>query len=425
MATGTHRVTVQAADAVGSILKQTIYLKVSTAAALAKIKHIIFLVQENRAVDDYFGMMNAYRQARGASAAFDGLTANTALYTSDGLKISAYPYQTVCTENLTSAWTPSQQDYDGGNMDGFLYSTAATGSTIDPVGARTMGYYDWNDLPYYYELAYQFGTSDRYFSSLLAATIPNRLYLFTGTSFGHIHADSPPAGGWTQPTIFDALRQNHISWRYYYQDNSVFLAQWNTWSLDKSNVVNISHWYTDVQNEATLPSVIFIERASQLGLDEHPENNVQAGAANTKKILDALMSSPSWASSVFILTYDEGGGLYDHVAPPSLPRPDGVSPMLLSGDPPGDFNRAGFRVPLIVVSPWSKPHMVSHVVRDHTSILKLIETRFGLPALTNRDAAADDMEEFFDFSTPHWLTPPPLPAQPTDGVCDKSLETAP
>jgi phospholipase C len=137
------------------------------------------------------------------------------------------------------------------------------------------------------------------------------------------------------------------------------------------------------------------------------------------------MNSPSWASSVFILTYDEGGGLYDHVTPPSLPRPDGVPPMLLNGDPPGDFNRAGFRVPLIVVSPWSKPHMVSHVVRDHTSILKLIETRFGLPALTNRDAAADDMEEFFDFSTPHWLTPPALPAQPTDGVCDKSLETAP
>jgi phospholipase C len=298
-------------------------------------------------------------------------------------------------------------------------------SSIDPQGTRAIGYYDWTDLPYYYELAYQFGTSDRWFSPVLAPTIPNRMYLFTGTSFGHIRPDSPPSSGWTQTTIFDMLRAHNISWRYYYQDNSVFLAQWNTWSQDQSNVYNISSWYNDIQNESSLPSVIFIERASALGLDEHPNNNIQKGAANTQKILSALMSSPSWASSVFILTFDEGGGLYDHVPPAPLLAPDNIAPMLKPGDLPGSFTQSGFRVPVIVISPWSKPHLVSHTVRDYTSILKLIETRFGLPALTNRDANADNMQEFFDFSQPFWLTPPALPTQPTSGICNKNLEKAP
>jgi phospholipase C len=137
------------------------------------------------------------------------------------------------------------------------------------------------------------------------------------------------------------------------------------------------------------------------------------------------LHSPSWSSSVFILTYDEGGGLYDHVPPVTLPAPDSIPPMLKSGDLPGNFTTSGFRVPMIVISPWSKPHFVSHVKRDHSSILKLIETRFGLPALTQRDAQADSMTEFFDFSSPHWLTPPAMPSQPTSGACSFSLEKAP
>jgi phospholipase C len=99
--------------------------------------------------------------------------------------------------------------------------------------------------------------------------------------------------------------------------------------------------------------------------------------------------------------------------------------MLRSTDLPGNFDRLGFRVPFIVVSPFAKPHFVSHRVRDITSVLKLIETRFGLQPLTQRDAWADDMTEFFDFNNPQWLTPPALPGQPTNGVCDRTLEVAP
>jgi len=194
---------------------------------------------------------------------------------------------------------------------------------------------------------------------------------------------------------------------------------------DSGKVVNISNWYTDVKNEGTLPKVIFIERAGTIGLDEHPNNNIQTGAANTKKIVDALMSSASWPSSAFVLTFDEGGGLYDHVPPATMVKPDSIAPMRRTGDQPGDFDQSGFRVPLIVVSPWSKPNFVSHRTRDLTSILRLIEVRFGVSNLTARDAAADDMTEFFDFSSPHFLTPPALPAQPTNGLCNFNSEKAP
>jgi phospholipase C len=138
------------------------------------------------------------------------------------------------------------------------------------------------------------------------------------------------------------------------------------------------------------------------------------------------MASPAWHDSVFILAYDEGGGLYDHVPPFTVVAPDATPPNLKPTDLPGDFTLSGFRVPLVVISPWVKPHFVSHTNRELTSILKLIETRFGLTPLTARDAAADDMTEFFDFvDPPTWLTPPPLPAQPTNGVADQSKEAPP
>jgi phospholipase C len=138
------------------------------------------------------------------------------------------------------------------------------------------------------------------------------------------------------------------------------------------------------------------------------------------------MASPAWHDSVFILAYDEGGGLYDHVPPFTVVPPDNTPPALKPTDLAGDFTLSGFRVPIIVISPWVKPHFVSHTNRELTSILKLIETRFGLSPLTARDAAADDMTEFFDFvNGPALLTPPPLPEQPVDKAKDNQNQEAP
>jgi phospholipase C len=167
------------------------------------------------------------------------------------------------------------------------------------------------------------------------------------------------------------------------------------------------------------------------------------------------MGSPSWKDSVFIMVFDEHGGLYDHVSPrvdgqpiqvmqgasagqpatmgpysgdtsgQQVPSPDGVPPndFITSNPPdsPGDFNRTGFRIPMMVVSPFSKKNFVSHTPTDSTAILKLIETRFSLPNLTKRDAAQIDMSEFFDFQNVPWKTPPTVPTQPTNGPCTNTL----
>ena len=425
LTTGKHNLTITATDLNGVSFSKALSLRVGSTNGMTKLKHIIYFVQENRSFDNYFGMLGKYRVSKGLPNSIDGVPLGVTLYDTKGKPVHPFHFQTVCHENLSPYWNESHIDWDGGKMDNYMITTTSVPSTIDPTGTRAMGYYDQTDLPYYYELATQFATSDRFFSPVMTNTIGNRMYLFAATSFGHIFPDPPPQGGWPQTTIFDQMDAAGVSWRYYYQDNGIYLPEWSTYQRDAGKLYPISSWYTDVQNESTLPSVIFIERGGPSGLDEHPGNNIQIGAANTKKIIDGLMNSPSWASSVFILTYDEAGALYDHVLPATVVPPDNILPMLQTGDQPGTFAQDGFRLPITVISPWIRPNFVSHNWRDLTSILRLIEVRFNVSSLTARDAAADNMLEFFDFSTPHWLTPPPLPDQPTTGACDFTKEKAP
>jgi phospholipase C len=404
---------------------------------MKKIRHIIYELQENRTFDDYFGRMNKYRADHGINDnAVDGLDLNEALPDAAGHWIKPFHMHTECRENTQPSWNAAHVDYDYGKMDGFMKTGNyfKQSSIIDPDGTRAMGYYDWTDLPYYYSLAFHFATSDRWFSSVLGPTGPNRAYSFAATSLGWISSPKGPSGGFPNLTIFDLLDHAGISWKYYYQNfNPSWIPEWSIYYKDRSKILPLHpNYYNDLQDESTFPQVVFIEENGDK--DEHPKPDpgttgaaasVQHGAQLLSRIIGGLMESPSWSSSVFILTWDEGGGIHDHVVPPSLPEPDGYTPGTKPGDEPGLFNQAGFRVPLIVISPWTGPHQVSHTVRDHTSILKLIETRFGLPPLTARDADADDMREFFNFSTPPWLTPPPLPAQPTNGPCNLNSETAP
>jgi phospholipase C len=293
-------------------------------------------------------------------------------------------------------------------------------SDLDPSGTRAMGYYDATDLPYYYELATQYATSDRFFSSLLARTPPNRMYILGASSYGNIDSGTIPD---TAPTIFDRLTDAGVSWKYYYQEGvTIRLKSWHTYKTDSDKVQPIGNYFADLKN-GTLPSVAFIERG--VGLDEHPQNNIQKGAADMKSEIDAWMNSSAYATSAFILFYDEGGGLYDHVPPITVPAPDDIPPKLQPDSKPGDFTLSGFRVPLVVMSPYVKAHFVSHVPRELTSWMKFIEKRWNLKPLTRRDAWADDMTEMFDFTKVSIPTPPPLPAQPTNGKCDRTLEMSP
>ena len=421
---GSHTLLVKAVDSTGASFSQSFAVTVTSNAGLTNLRHIFFYMQENHSFDDYFGMLGKYRVSKGLANNIDGLTTSMSQLNTKGVPVHPFHFQTECTEGVGPSWTNNWKDANGGQMNMFINSGSAP-SQYDPTGTRVMGYYDQTDLPYYYELATQFATSDRWFSSVLSGTNPNRMFLYAATTFGHINPDQPPSGGWPQPTIFDHLDAAGITWWYYYQDNGIYLPQWQTYQRDASRLRPISSYYTDIQNEATLPQVIFIERGGPTLIDEHPPSTIQKGAANTAKILNALMASASWSSSALILTYDEYGGQYDHVTPARMVAPDSIAPILTSGEPKGNFTYSGYRVPITVISPWVKPHYVSHVWRDHTSILRFIEDRFGVASLTARDAAADNMMEFFDFSAPHLLTPPALPAQPTTGTCNTQLEKAP
>jgi phospholipase C len=423
---------------------------------LKSINHIIFMAQENRSFDSYFGQLPAYWAANGfRSQAFDGLPANASNPTFDGTgTVPAFHLATECTENLTPSWDESHLDWNlssptssTATLDGFVYNAAKfamdSGYT-DTTGLRAMGYYDSTDVPYYYYMASNFATSDRWFSPVMDRTQLNRMYLFAATSQGYVYPpgtnsfDNAPL---TAPTIFDALTKAGISWKIYTSDTDcgggdtpfpcTYLGQFAAYAPPNSlpaNVVPLDPTFANDLTAGTLPAVAVIEGGYNSGRDEHPDNNVQTGSSYVSTLINSFMSSPSWKDSVFILTYDEAGGLYDHVAPQPAVSPDGIAPIdLQAGDicttdstgPTCDFKITGFRVPMIVISPFTKKNYVSHTVADYTAILKLIETRFSLPALTERDAAQMDMTEFFDFQNVPWATPPTnAPTQPQNGTCN-------
>jgi phospholipase C len=427
---------------------------------VSNLNHIIYMVQENRAFDNYFGVLAQYRvnhqpPIQGAQLSdvndLHTLPSGYTIMNPQGQSFGPFHARTECIENLSPSWDETHYDMDlVGNdwmnlspssqylMDRFLDTTLSggTGDQYDPTHTRPLGYYDQTDLPFYYELATQFTTSDTWYSPIPANTVPNRMYLFAGTSYGHGYPPLDPNDpAWARPTFFRALTAAGITWRYYYQDNSVFLANWADWNDPQiqGNVRNIQEYYNILASpsaDTDLPQVIFIERASSTGLDEHPDNNVQTGAADVQNIINALFNSAAWPDSAFILTYDEGGGLFDHVGPILVPEPDDIQPTDLQGHTQGLFNVTGFRVPVVVISPWSKPHTVSHLQTDYTAILKLVETRWPqvLP-LSARDAGAGDMTDpnngFFDFTSPQMLTVPQLPVQPTNGTCNPQLEGHP
>ena len=250
------------------------------------------------------------------------------------------------------------------------------------------------------------------------------------SSFGRVN---PPMSGCSRQqgakTIFDLCEAAGVSWKIYVRGDFTYFAWFSSYEKFKATgrIVNADQFLLDAAS-GNLPQVAMIESGSSTGFDEHPKNDIQVGAAYMRQLFNAVMKGPAWPKTAMMLTYDEPGGFFDHVPSPPTVRPDDIAPILnetcinpITGEittkthTPGDFDRLGFRVPFVMVSPWVKPHYVSHQVADHTSILKLIEKRFNLPSLTRRDAAAHDLLDMFDFSRPALLTPPQLPDQGTEG----------
>ncbi len=366
---------------------------------MPQIEHIVVLMMENHSYDSYFGML---RRGDGFRLGADGLPLDANPYTK-GKLLKSFHMPSTCQlhSHPGQDWNTSHLAFDNGRNDGFARGFS---------GAVAMGYWDETDLPFYYGLGRTFPLADRWFSSVLAQTYPNRRFLVAGTAGGIISTDNndlvapePPNG-----TIFERLEQHHISWLNYYNDlpAGVGVIPAIAVKYGAKKIAKASKFITDAA-AGTLPAVSFVDPNFTHQSEENPQD-VRQGERFAAAVVNAAMHGPAWSKTLLLWFYDEHGGYYDHVAPPRAIKPDNIPPEKHA---PGGYDRYGFRVPAVIVSPYARPNYVSHVVHDHTSVLKLIETKWNLPAMTYRDANADNLLDSLDFtSKPAFLHPPTLPA---------------
>jgi len=368
---------------------------------IPQIEHIVVLMQENHSYDNKLGMLfrpgaNGFRLGR------DGLPAATNPYANGDIQ-HAFRMPTTCQNGtVTQEWEASHVQYDNGKLDGFVITS----------GAESMGYWQGEDQPFYYSMARLFPIGDAYHCSVLGQTYPNRRYLLAATSIGQVDdttpalTDYPPNG-----TIYDQLDAHGITWKDYYTDLAttelyppLYLKNVGT------NVIPISNFFTDAA-AGTLPNYSLVEPNYSTQSEEDPQN-IAVGEAFAASVINAVINGPAWDKTLLMWMYDEHGGYYDHVEPPAAVAPDNIPPDVPAGESAyNGFAQLGFRVPFALVSPWARRNHVSHVVYDHTSVLKLVETKWNLPALTYRDANASAPLDMLDLRRPSFAEPPAL-AQP-------------
>jgi phospholipase C len=436
---------------------------------LPEIKHIVVLMMENHSYDNYLGML----ARRGEGFRLDRKGQPKQVNT-DASGSAVRCYHAPSTEQIDDipcqSWHASHLQWNQGKMDGFVTSTQEISADADPSVA--MRYFTEDDLPFYYGLARTFPLADHWFSSCLGPTFPNRRFLIAGTSNGLVDdlplhlLDYPPAG-----TVLDLLTRYGISWTNYHpvsgdhqsrfrqfasyrrrtlrrrfaglrrsvtgmanvQKDIVFTADLFPMGIARHvlHVQGMDAFFTDA-DQGTLPAVSIVDPSFSEFSEENPQD-IRKGESFAAEVITRVLRGKGWPNTLLIWTYDEHGGYYDHVPPPAAVPPDEIegramadrSPVLAmlhrllfphnakdaeNDDGPMRFDQYGFRVPAVVVSPYARPGFVLSDVFDHTSVLKLIEEKWNLPALTKRDAAALSPLGALDFtSPPAFLTPPALP----------------
>ena len=374
------------------------------------IDTFVIIMMENRSFDHMLGNLAAM-QPDAEVAPLDATNPDL-----DGTPIKRFHMTDYCFDDPEHGWDAVHGEWDNGKMDGFVKFNY-TNDGVPADGHRAMGYYTEEDIPFFYGIANTFALADHWFCSLLGPTFPNRAYMQAATSFGLV-------GGTlfmdARNNLIEILEGGKVTWHDYYSSLPTLGTFLESLSRHIDDISRIQFFWDDVKN-GNLSQVNFVD--PQLGNDFgavrndlHPPGDVQLGDQFLEQVIKALMASPQWPHMAIIVTFDEHGGLYDHVPPPPACVPDDLDPQLSPGDTPGRFDRYGIRVPTIVISPYSKPHYVSHAVYDHTSILRLIEARFNLPAMTARDANADPMFDLFDFKHAALLHPPELPSATVDAA---------
>eukprot|EP01013_Petalomonas_cantuscygni_P038271 TRINITY_DN69344_c0_g1_i1.p1 TRINITY_DN69344_c0_g1~~TRINITY_DN69344_c0_g1_i1.p1 ORF type:complete len:721 (+),score=46.30 TRINITY_DN69344_c0_g1_i1:105-2267(+) len=419
------------------------------AQAISDMKHVVVFMQENRAFDHYYGSMRGVRgfSDRAATLLPSGrpvfwqpVSANTSEY--------QLPFHAEFTSSDAQCLDAPEMDFpcdmkmwNEGKMD--AWNTAR-----DP--GYGMMHFQREDLPFYYALADAFTIGDQYFQSTFTATNPNRLFLFSGSnglSVGQqpVLDNHEPHPGWEWPTAAEVLEDAGVSWhvlqeRDNFDDNG--FAWFKTFQeakpgsswFDKgmARVADVVSSFDAMLANDSLPQVLYIVGPAMLS--EHATNHPAAGEDLSARLIARLRAHPSvYAKTAFILNYDEGGQFFDHATPPTAPtRPapmsgrtldgsqyDGKSTVDVSGDVWKNYMDTqhvpigpGFRVPLMVISPWTRGGFVTNAVYDHTSVLRLIETRFNV-SFDNispwRRAVCGDLVTAFDFSRHDTTWPSDLP----------------
>jgi len=370
-------------------------------SGINKINHVIWIIQENRSFDNYFGTYS------GA----DGIPPGTCLPVLPESKQCVEPFHMPAGQpayDLNHDWDTIHAAYNHGKMDGFVW---AEGSNF------TMGFYDFNDIPNYWKYAQRFTLCDHFFSSQMGYSLPNHVYTVAAQSGGltvnvantkELEDVMDDPEGFSFAAIVQLMSKTNVPWKYYVEsqpvpkgvpmkltETGVRLAfpepkQFSLWSplpgfkkirddpAEMAHLVDLKEYFEDLQ-KGTLPAVSWIIPDYQDS--EHPVALPQDGMWYVTKIANALMQSPYWGDSVIFLTWDDYGGFYDHVPPPEI-----------------DAYGLGPRVPMLVISPYAKSNYVSHTNYEFCSVLKFVEVRWELHHLTPRDHWANDMRDCFDFN---------------------------
>jgi phospholipase C len=441
---------------------------------LPQIRHIVVLMMENHSYDNYLGMLAGRGAGFTPGPGGEPLEATKRSDGSE-VRAHHLATTKQVPHIPTQSWHASHLQYDGGRCDGFVRSVEETvlGAAAEDA-AIPMGYWTEQDLPFYYGLARTFPLADRWFCSCLGPTFPNRRFLLAGTAHGLVDdlpfamVDYPPGG-----TVFDMLTSHGITWVNYHSVRPARLilqrALGGGGLIALRRLVSLGRWFPPLvravkgnktctadlyplglarcllhlrpmarffadADAGTLPAFCIVDPDFDTFSEENPQD-IRYGESFAAEVITRVMRGKGWPHTLLIWLYDEHGGYYDHVPPPAAPPPDGVPGRSLLTMPgwlhaalkpffagyfasvanldtgPHRYDRYGFRVPAVIVSPYARPGYVTSEVFDHTSVLKLLGHKWNLPPLTDRDAAAKAPLDALDLDgEPAFRTPPDLPA---------------
>jgi phospholipase C len=375
---------------------------------LDKIKHFVFIMQENRSFDSYFG---TYPGANGIPAGISFIDPND--------HTTIVPYHDTNDINLGGphGWINAQADINSGLMNGFLNQaykgTNADGTPFVPGTAPgknpkdVMGYHDYHEIPNYWNYAHLYVLQDAMFESVASYSLPAHLYMLAAQSGGYTGYKQTQPTTYNFPEITELLTSGQIDWKYYVtsgtlpdtEDDQVVGSQsqeqadpdkytlWNPLPAfpkvqndpaERSRLQGTSQFYLDAA-DGNLPQVSWIIPSSPVS--EHPPAGVKEGMGYVTGLINAIMKGPDWDSTAIFVSWDDWGGFYDHVAPPTV-----------------DQYGLGIRVPGLIISPYAKENFIDHNVYSFESWLKIVEERFGVNPMTIRDTNAADMLNAFDFT---------------------------